>query len=52
MEIRGVSYIREAMVLEYADGCLHDAEPITLKVEARGGIAMPCCNILNLNCSM
>ena len=47
MEIRGVSYNREEMAHKYARDCLHDAEPVTLKAEARGGMTVqPCCTIL------
>ena len=47
MEIRGVSYGREEMAVKYARDCFHDAEPVTLKAEAHGGMTVqPCCTIL------
>ena len=60
MEIRGISYDRGTMALEYDSDCFHDAEPITLKIETCGNITIcQCCtreaidrcnSYSNLNC--
>jgi len=46
MDIRGVTYDREAMAIKTVNDCLRDEEPITLRAEACGGVSVIPCTIL------